>query len=1172
MADAQAIEAFIERWGPAGGGERSNYQMFLTELCDLIGVAKPEPAVELERQNAYVFERKVSARRLDGATSANFIDLYKRGCFVLEAKQSAKRLQQIANLRQLKLEIPELRVGSGRRDGQAWDTLMRQAREQAESYAKRLPSEEGWPPFLVIVDVGHVIELYADFSLQGKHYAQFPDRQSFRIYLEELRDEAVLERLRKVWEEPQSLDPASRSAKVTREVADLLAQLSKGLETRMLRTLPLSLSSEQRLLEERTIAEKVALFLMRCLFTMFAEDIGLLERGTFTALLKSYKGSADRLHFALGHLWQDMDRGGYSTDLRADLLQFNGGLFRNAVALPIDEDELALLIVAAERDWKDVEPAIFGTLLERALHPRERHKLGAHYTPRAYVERLVVATIIEPLTEEWRNIQAVAVQLIGADEAEKARVALHDFHRRLCSIRVLDPACGTGNFLYVAMELMKRLEGEVLEALKDLGEGQENLDLDRHTVDPHQFLGLELNPRAVAIAELVLWIGYLQWHFRTRGKTLPAQPVLKHFANIVERDAVLEFDRTDLLRDADGRPITRWDGVTYKLHPITGEEVPDAEAQMELRTYRNPRPADWPQADFIVGNPPFIGGKDMRQALGAGYAEACWKARPHIPGGADFVMHFWDKAAETVRSGKARRFGLITTNSITQSFNRRVIERHLGANSPLSLTMAVPDHPWLKATDKAAVRIAMTVGVAGQREGALRTVLSERDLNSDSPKVELAEWRGKIHANLSVGTDLSEVKPLRANGGLCSRGVQLHGAGFIVTPSQAAVLGLGTVPDLEAYIRPYRNGRDLTAHPRGVMVIDLYPLAEAEVRERFPAVYQWLADHVRPEREAQRGKTNDATEYAERWWQFGKVRPVLRKALGGLSRYIATVETSKHRFFQFLDASIRPDNMLVSFGLDDAFHLGVLSSRIHVAWALAMGGTLEDRPRYNKTRCFDTFPFPAPSKGLRHRINALAENLDAHRKAVLDRHRQLTMTGLYNVLEKVRAGRHLSEPEQDIYEAGLVGVLRELHDDLDRAVAEAYGWPHDLPYEAILANLNELNGWRRAEEQDAHVRWLRPDFQAPAESFRRPSPHQIEATLVARKGAEKKPKLPLALPDQVAAIRDILATTDMTLTAAALARCFAQGRRIESKVEDVLETLTLLGQAERSSDGYALTH
>lgn len=1164
VADDQ-IQQFIDKWAQSGGSERSNYQLFLTELCDLLEVAKPDPASEDETRNAYVFERKVRVRRRERADSSNFIDLYKRGSFVLEAKQSAKRLKQVAAVRQLGLELPEQRVGSGKRGGATWDSLMRNAREQAENYARLLPAEEGWPPFLMIVDVGHVLELYADFSLQGKHYAQFPDRQNYRIYLEDLHDPAVRERLRLIWTDPESLNPARRTAEVTREIAELLAHLSKSLETRLMRRISDREQPERAVEARRNTAESVALFLMRCLFTMFAEDVGLLRRDSFTEVLKSYRDRPDRVHLMLEQLWRNMDKGGFSPELHDDVLKFNGGLFQNATALELDSDELNWLIIAAERDWKDVEPAIFGTLLERALDPGDRHRLGAHYTPRAYVERLVVATVIEPLTDDWRNVQTAAAQLREQGKAEEARQAVRDFHRGLCDIRVLDPACGTGNFLYVALELMKRLEGEVLEALTDLGETQYVAELEGHTVDPHQFLGLEINPRAVPIAELVLWIGYLQWHFRTRGKSMPAQPVLKNFHNIEGRDAILKYDRWDVLRDGEGRPVTRWDGVTYRLHPVTGEEIPDEAAKVELRSYINPRPATWPKADFIVGNPPFIGGKDMRRELGDGYAEACWLARKHIPGGADFVMHFWDKAAETLRAGKARRFGLITTNSITQKFSRRVIERQMTGKKPLSLVMAVPDHPWMKSADRAAVRIAMTVGVAGQQEGVLRELVSETDLNTDSPQVVLDQRVGKIHSNLSLGADISGAKPLEANDRISSPGVKLHGAGFIVTPKQAIQLGLGKVGGLEQHILNYRNGRDLAGKPRGVMVIDLYPLKEQEVRDRFPAVYQWVADRVKPERDQNNRKT-----YRENWWIFGEPRKDFRPALKDLSRYIATVETSKHRFFQFLDASVRPDNMLVNIGSEDAAHLAVLSSRLHVVWALAAGGRLGvgNDPRYNKSRCFDPFPFPAMTAAQAGLLRDLGEQLDRHRKQVMEAHKQLTMTGLYNVLEKVKAGEVLSAADREIYDAGLVGVLKQIHEDIDRATAAAYGWPGDLSDEAILERLVALNRERAAEERDGHIRWLRPGFQAPEAT--RPKKQQLEADLAAGEDSRKKPALPRGLPDQVAAVRAMLAEAETAVDAAALARQFSQGSRARGKVEDVLKTLTILGQAEVAEGKYLL--
>ena len=228
-------------------------------------------------------------------------------------------------------------------------------------------------------------------------------------------------------------------------------------------------------------------------------------------------------------------------------------------------------------------------------------------------------------------------------------------------------------------------------------------------------------------------------------------------------------------------------------------------------------------------------------------------------------------------------------------------------------------------------------------------------------------------------------------------------------------------------------------------------------------------------------------------------------------------------------------------------------------------------PTWTNTTCFDPFPFPDPPEAVKARIRALGERLDAHRKEVLEKHKQLTMTRLYNVLVQVRAGDTLTEAEKDIYDAGLVGVLRQIHDDLDAAVAEAYGWSADLSDEQILERLVALNHERAAEERGGKVRWLRPEFQAPKEPAPAKKAEQLEAELVIAEGTAKKPRLPRALPDQVAAIRAILADADDAITAADLARRFSQGKRAAKRVEEVLRTLTLLGQAERIDGGYVLS-
>jgi hypothetical protein len=1141
--DLALLDAFLSCWRDAAGSERANYQLFIANLCALLDLPTPQPATGQPELDGYVFERRVVFQHGDGSESAGFIDLYRRGAFVLEAKK--------------------LRQGIAVK---GFDTALLRARGQGENYARALPASEGRPPFVVVVDVGRMIELYADFTRSGATYTPFPDPRSHRIRLENLRDPAVRERLRAVWLDPLNLDPTRRSARVTFEIAQHLAHLARTLE------------------ESGHEPAVVAGFLTRCLFTCFAEDVGLLPVRAFSELLDSLLRAPEQFAPLVGELWRAMDGGQFSVAIRAALPRFNGKLFKQPEALPLDRVQIELLREAARADWREVEPAIFGTLLERALSPTERSRLGAHYTPRAYVERLVLPTVIEPLRADWDDARTAALLLAAEGKLNAARAEVRDFHRRLCRVRVLDPACGSGNFLYVTLEHLKRLEGEVLNQLEELGDCQGLLELAGVAVDPHQLLGLEVNPRAAAIAELVLWIGYLQWHFRTRGQVLPPQPVLRDFGNLECRDAVLAHDGAEPVLNTDGQALTRWDGRTYRTHPATGEDVPDESARVPVERYANPRPASWPAADFVIGNPPFIGAGWMRTALGEGYAQAVRTAWPEVPESADFVMYWWHQAATLVRCGELRRFGFITTNSLRQTFNRRVVVGHLlpspasgrgagGEGAPLSLAFAIPDHPWVDASDGAAVRIAMSVGVAGDAPGRLWTVAGEGGADGDAVKVNFSERRGRINADLTIGADVAGAIPLRANAAISSRGVQLIGAGFIVTPEQAAALGLGRIPGLERHIRPYRNGKDLTATPRNVLVIDLFGLRVEQVRDRFPEVYQWVSERVKPERDA-KSHSKDGEGYARLWWLHGKPRQQLREALNGLSRYIATVETAKHRFFQFLDASILPDNKLVAIASADAWHLAVLSSRVHVTWALVAGGHLGigNDPVYVKIRCFEPFPFPAASAAQQAELRTLGERLDAHRKQRQSLHPNLTLTGMYNVLTKLRAEDVLTPTERTIHERGLVTVLRELHDEIDRAVLDAYGWRDLLPmldagdkFDALLLDrLVALNAERDAEERQGLIRWLRPAFQAPSEQS--PATQtELDTTTAAEARTPPAPRpWPKTLAEQARVVTETLAETREPLSVAALTACF-QGAK-PKPLAALLDTLVALGRA-RETDG-----
>jgi hypothetical protein len=1193
--DPALLEAFISRWSAATGGERANYQLFLTELCALLGLPQPDPAREDTQDNAYCFERRVCFQHGDGTQSQGFIDLYRRRCYVLECKQTGLEL-----------------------DSRGWDKAMLRAHGQGVQYARGLPVAEGRPPFVVVVDVGRSIELYSEFSRSGGAYIPYPDPRAHRLRLEDLRLPAIRARLRLLWLDPLALDPSRRAARVTRGIAARLARLAVSLES------------------AGHPPESVAAFLIRCLFTLFAEDVGLIKLGGFTDLLQSVRDNPAQFVPLTEHLWRDMNAGSaFSVILRERVLRFNGGLFAQGQALPLDRDQLGLLIDAGRADWRQVEPAIFGTLLERALDPLERHALGAHYTPRAYVERLVLPTVIEPLREEWTAVQSAAFSLHEQAKDPEAIKLVSAFQVRLASIRVLDPACGSGNFLYVTLEHLKRLEGEVLDTLESLGQRQLLMAMEGVSVDPHQLLGLEINPRAAAIAETVLWIGYLQWHFRTHGNVNPPEPVIRDFRNIQCRDAVLAYDRMEWVTDAAGRPVTRWDGRTTKPHPVTGEPVPDEAAQLPLERYLNPRRAEWPEVDFVVGNPPFIGNKRMRQALGDGYVEALRGAWPDVPGSADFVMYWWHQAAELARTGRIKRFGLITTNSLTQSFNRKVVENHLTAGTPLSLAFAIPDHPWVDASDGAAVRIAMSVGIPGSSSGLLARVTREEIGSIEGMTVALDEQFGVIHPDLTVGARAASAVRLEANRLLCFQGMNLVGKGFRITSKEAIDLGyaLSSLPEV---IKPHRNARDMMQGGDDVLVIDLFGYNAEKARIEHPVLYQRLLDRVKPERDH-----NKDAQRRRDWWLFGRSNAALRQAWVGMDRVILTPETAKHRVFAFQNLPFCPDHKLYAICSDDAFILGTLSSQVHSIWALRAGGKLGvgNDPTWTNTTCFLPFPFPDPTEPMKARIRQLAEDLDAHRKARQALHPGLTMTGIYNVLEQLRRGEPLSPKDKTIHEQGLVSVLRQLHDELDAAVLAAYGWEDLIPAlvatpggaascllpgsrpagrrswplqrsepacdagasppaptqepgsqspqgrgtgpgdgtagapdpaqggataeETILQRLVALNAERAAEERRGLIRWLRPDFQHPGGG----AAIQAEAKIIAATPAASgpKPAWPKTLPEQFQALRAALAARPGPLSAADLAQAFTRAPR--AQISELLETLATLGHARRLEDG-----
>lgn len=1115
-SDRDRLNAFLDKWRGSEGNERANYQSFFGDLCTALGVESPPPKGSVPG-DPYCFDKDI--KFFDKAESTRFADFYKQHCFLIEAKQGSDSSSK----------------GHGKRGTKTYRDNLHKAFNQARSYAYNRQLGD-LPPFLMVCDIGSHFEVWEGFSGE---YGSYGARQT--VKLDDLLKPDIFDRFVKIFTDPQALNPEKYRARVTREVAAELATLSRWLE------------------QQGHDPQETANFLMRCIFTMFAEDVELLKGEVFTQALRDrWIANPNTFQPEIEGLWQTMNTGGNFGFER--VLRFNGSFFENATAIALPQEQLEVLYAAAVKDWSQVEPAIFGTLLERALEKKERSRLGAHYTPRSYVERLVRPVVMEPLRQEWDEIELEIKRLLEPAEGKeeptaaqrrKAEQEITAFLQKLREIRILDPACGTGNFLYVALDLLKGLEAEVMTRLTDVA-GEVQLDVLAQ-IKPDQFLGIEINPRAAAIAELVIWIGYLQWYFKRFGNAEPPEPVLQAFGNIENRDAVLAYDGKE--PDVDpktGKVRTRWGGRMMR-HPVTGEEVPDPADQVEIYRYLNPRPAEWPEADYVVSNPPFIGNARMREFLGDGYTETLREFYPEVSETVDYVMYWWHKAADYTQDEAIGRFGFITTNSIRQPRLRSVIDFHSKSKSPIVLTFAIPDHPWVD--EGADVRISMTVAekenAQVQKVATLGSVTAEG--NADSPE-DTAEqirisWQRitKIYSNLQTGVNVSLASQLKSNYALSCQGVKLHGKGFLLRSNQ-----LDSVE--HKFTFEFITGRELAKSKTDTFVLDLFELTEEELKVDYPRTYQWVLERVQPERQQ-----NNRKVYREKWWIFGEPRASYRKVWKSVDKYIATTRTAKFRVFQFLSSRFISESGIVMIFLDDPYCLGVLSSNAHIIWSIAAGGWMGvgNDPVYNHARCFYTYPFPDPTSEQKQKIRDLGDRLDAHRKQVQAAHSDITITGMYNLLEKLRKGEQFTDKDREYNDRALVSTLKQIHDDLDAAVLDAYGWPHDISDEQILENLVALNAQRAAEERNGLVRWLRPDYQAPGQT----------ATQTQLAGVETAPDPPLEPVEQqpwptqpkaqLTAIRDLLRTTPGDWTIPQIAAHF-KGKTTQKRQDAIAANLERL--------------
>jgi type II restriction/modification system DNA methylase subunit YeeA len=727
---------------------------------------------------------------------------------------------------------------------------------------------------------------------------------------------------------------------------------------------------------------------MRLLFCLFSEDIGLLPGKLFSRLVESNLLRPAEFTKRLRQLFSAMagEQGSFGEH---DIPYFDGGLFSDDEAYDLTRDDLAVLALSSVLDWSSIEPAIFGTLFERSLDPDKRSQLGAHYTSEADIRLIVEPVLMEPLRRRWVEVEQKATEIIEKSKTQqkagqtKSRKALSDllmgFAEELSKVRVLDPACGSGNFLYVALKQILDLEKKV--SVFAASSGLSGL-LPR--TSPEQLYGIETNVYAHELASVVVWIGYIQWQ-HDNGFNFGSHPILRPLKNIQRMDAVLAHDE--------------------KGHPVE---------------------PGWPEADAIIGNPPFLGDKKMREGLGDKYVDDLRELyEGRVPGGADYVTYWFERARQQIADGDAKRAGLLATNSIRMVGNRPVVER---LKQTGDIFMAWSDRPWV--LDGANVRVSMI----GFDDGAQ----TERTLDGASAL--------SINADLTGGNDAASAGVLLENAGLCFLGIMKGGPFDIEAETARRMLASPLNPNGKPnsdVVKRRLGGQDITGRPRDGWIIDFNQLSEGDAALYGPP-FEYLRTHVKPVRD----RARDPLMHTH-WWLHGRSRPALREAIHDLKRCIVTPEVAKHRIFVWMDTSTVPDHTCHVIAREDDYMFGILHSRAHEHWALSLGSTLEDRPRYTSSVTFETFPFPwPPGKEPKddpsvEAIAAAARELVKKRDAWINppdasaaELKKRTLTNLYN--------------ENPTW-------LQDAHRELDDAVFAAYGWPKNLSDQDILTRLLHLN-------------------------------------------------------------------------------------------------------------------
>jgi len=930
MSGPLSPQEFVAKWRKSEVKESAAAQEHFLDLCRLVG--HPTPVEDDPAGERFCFEA--------GATKARggqgWADVWKRGFFAWEYKGKHKDLSA--------------------------------AYQQLLQYRESLMN----PPLLVVSDMANIV-VHTNFTNTVKRV--------MRISLDDLLTPEGMDHLRAVFYHPESLRAPVTTEQVTQQAAAEFAHLADLLRA----------YGED--------PQEAAHFLIRLLFCMFAEDIGLLPDDLFTQLVKGTQRRPVAFKAQLRQLFQAMSGGGWFGV--SEIVFFDGRLFDDDLVLDLDTDGLDILARATALDWSSIEPSILGTLFTRSLDPSRRAQRGAHYTSRRDILLIVEPVLMAPLRRRWAEVRAQALDLARQrDEARTPQTRnkrhaelerlLGDFAQELAAIRILDAACGSGNFLYVALNLLLDLWKEVSILGAELGLSR-MLPLPGLAPSPEQLYGIEIDDYAHELAQATIWIGYLQW-FHQNGHGWPSEPILKPLDNILHMDAILAYDE-------EGRPVE----------------------------------PEWPEAEVVIGNPPFLGDKKMRSELGHEYVEhlrALYGDR--IPGQSDLCCYWFELARMSIESGSIRRAGLLATNSIRGGANRTVLDRIKQSGD---IFWAQSDRDWI--LEGAAVNVSM-VGFDGGRE-------SVRELDGKAVEV--------INANLTSSADLTTAVRLSENRSLSFIGTQKSGP-FDLTEEEARLFlkqgGNPNARDNCDVVKPWMNALDVTRRPRNMWIIDFGAHMPMEEAAQYEMPFEYVRRNVKPMRDTVRRKN-----HRELWWLFGEARPGMRDALSHLSRYIATPRVAKHRLFVLIKSEVVPDCQLVVFARDDDYFLGVLHSKLHELWALRQGTSLEDRPRYTPTTTFETFPFPWPPGQEPEgdpRVQAIAQ---AARELVEKRQAWLNPEG---ATEKELKRRTLT----NLYNA-YPTWLALAHRTLDEAVLDAYGWPHDLTDEEILERLLALNLERAGE-------------------------------------------------------------------------------------------------------------